>query len=120
MFDFDFSNGYVILRIICGFFFLPHAVAKITMREGSIGFFKGAGYPSPGTFVTFGLIFEFIVGPLLILGVFTKIAAWLAFAYLAVATVSVYKLTSKWLWNIGGCEYPLFWAICCAVVALHS
>jgi hypothetical protein len=28
--------------------------------------------------------------------------------------------SGKWLWNIGGCEYPLFWAICCAVVAMHG
>jgi hypothetical protein len=25
----------------------------------------------------------------------------------------------KWLWNIGGYEYCLFWAICCLVVAMH-
>jgi hypothetical protein len=26
----------------------------------------------------------------------------------------------KRLWNIGGCEYCTFWAICCIVVALHG
>ena len=25
----------------------------------------------------------------------------------------------KWLWNIGGYEYCLFWAICCLIVAMH-
>jgi len=26
----------------------------------------------------------------------------------------------KWLWNIGGYEYCVFWAICCIVVAMHG
>ena len=31
-----------------------------------------------------------------------------------------WKVTKgKWLWNIGGYEYCLFWAICCLVVAMH-
>jgi putative oxidoreductase len=26
----------------------------------------------------------------------------------------------KWMWNFGGAEYPLFWGICCFVVAVQA
>jgi len=112
MFNFDFSNGYVLLRLIVGLFLIPHGVSKITFRPGPLGFFTAAGYPNPGLFVNFGIVFEFVVGLALILGVYTQIAAWL--------TVAVFKVTKgKWLWNLGGCEYPLFWGLCAAIVAMN-
>jgi hypothetical protein len=40
--------------------------------------------------------------------------------HLLVAAVGVYKVTGKWLWNIGGFEFCLFWAICCWIVAMHA
>jgi putative oxidoreductase len=121
MFDFDFNNGYVILRIICGLFFLPHAIAKITARQGPLGFFQAAGFPAANAFVSFAMVFEIAVGLALILGIYTVPAAWLACIYLVVATLAVVKVSKgKWLWNIGGCEFPLFWAICCVIVALHA
>ena len=120
MFNFDLSNGYVVLRIICGLFLIPHGVAKITFRPGPLGFFTAAGYPNPGLFVNFGIVFEFVVGIALILGVYTEIAAWLTVAFMLVATASVFKVSKgKWLWNLGGCEYTLFWAICAAIVAMN-
>lgn len=119
MFDFDLNNGYVLLRILCGLFLIPHAVAKVTQRQGPLGFFTAAGYPNPGLFVTFGLIFEVLAAAALILGVYTEIAAWLTAVFMLVATLSVWKLNKKWLWNIGGCEYPLFWGLACVIVALN-
>jgi putative oxidoreductase len=39
----------------------------------------------------------------------------------SVAAASVYRVSGgKWLWNIGGIEYPVFWAIACAAVAMHG
>ena len=55
MFNFDLSNGYVLLRLIVGLFLIPHGVAKITFRPGPLGFFTAAGYPNPGLFVNFGM-----------------------------------------------------------------
>lgn len=120
MFDFDLSNGYVVLRIICGFFYIPHAIAKIQHPEHPAGFFKVAGYPYPELCVKLGTVFEFLVGGALILGIYTTIAAWLSAAFLVVAGLSVLKVNKKWTWNNGGCEYPLFWAACSVIVALHA
>ena len=120
MFNLDLTNGYVLLMIIVGLFLMPHGVGRITFRPGPIGFFTAAGYPNPGLFVNFGIVFEFAVGLALILGIFTAPAAWLTVAFMLVATISVFKVSKgKWLWNIGGCEYPLFWAICAYIVATN-
>ena len=51
MFDFDVSNGYVVLRILCGAFMLPNAYMKLRNPQGSVGFFQKAGYPMPMAFV---------------------------------------------------------------------
>jgi uncharacterized membrane protein YphA (DoxX/SURF4 family) len=117
--DLNLNDGFVVLRILCGLFLIPHAWAKVFTRQGPLGFFTAAGYPNPGLFVTFGLIFEVVAALGLILGFYVVPLAWLTAVFLAVASASVYKLNKKWLWNIGGCEYPLFWALCCVIVALH-
>ena len=48
-------------------------------------------------------------------------AVGFACAFLLAAAVTVWRYSKgKWLWNIGGCEYCLFWAICCLVLAMHG
>jgi putative oxidoreductase len=59
------------------------------------------------------------IGP--ILAVYPVYVGLIAAIHLTVATVAVYRVTGgKWLWNIGRCEFPLFWAICCVVVATRA
>ena len=53
----------------------------------------------------------------LLLGVMTQFAAGLASVYLLIAAAANYKVSRKWLWHIGGSEWSVFWAICCAIVA---
>jgi uncharacterized membrane protein YphA (DoxX/SURF4 family) len=56
----------------------------------------------------------------LVLGIYTQYVAAIAAIHLLVAAVATYRVTGKWLWNIGGVEYCVFWAICCIVVAMHG
>lgn len=120
MFNFDIHNGYVLLRIICGLFLLPHAAGKIRFKGPVTGFFEAAGLKPAGLFVTFGLVFEVIAGLALILGVFTQIFAILTAVFMLVALYANNKVNKgKWLWNIGGSEYPVFWGLCCVIVALN-
>ncbi len=105
------------LRLICGFFFLPHAVGKFTAKQAAFGFFDKAGFRPAPLFGYFAMSLEVVLGLLLLTGVMVRPVAWVAVIYLAIATLAVIKVEKKWLWHIGGCEYPLFWALCCAVVA---
>lgn len=117
---FDFSNGYVILRIVCGIFFIPHTVGKISAREASVGFFKAAGLNPPQLWSYFSMLAEIILAIFLIFGFFNPIASYFACLYLMIAAAANFNVSRKWLWHIGGSEWPVFWAICCAVVAYYG
>ena len=36
----------------------------------------------------------------------------------AAVAVCFFNRSVKWLWNLGGTEFPVFWAIACVVVAM--
>jgi len=123
MFNLDLTDGFVLLRLTVGLFLLPHAYGKVRYREGVDGFFTAAGFRPTAPFITFGLIFEVAAGLLLILGVtplITQVTAALTVIFMAVAAVANHRVCQgKWLWNMGGSEYPVFWGICAAIVALN-
>jgi putative oxidoreductase len=117
---FDLSNGWNILRIVCGAFFIPHIYAKFFVPE-ALGFFVAAKFNPPKFWMYVACIVEIILAIFLTLNIFVFYAAAIAAVHLAVAAVAVHRVTGgKWLWNIGGSEYCVFWAVCCAVVAIQS
>jgi putative oxidoreductase len=118
--NFDFANGYDILRVICGVFLIPHIYAKFFV-PAALGFFVAAKFRPPKLWMYLACGIETVLAAALILGILTKYAAAIAAIHLAVAAVAVARVTGgKWLWNIGGYEYCVFWAICCLIVALYA
>lgn len=105
------------LQLICGGFYVPHIIGKFTAREASLGFFRAAGMRPAEAWRWAAMIIEVILAFLLIAGLYVHIAAWASCVYLLIASAAALKVSKKWLWHIGGCEYPLFWALCCAVLA---
>ena len=111
----------VALRILCGLFFIPHIAAKIYARPVTLGFFQAAGYRPAAFFMYLALVMETIVAICLILGLAVSYAATVATLFMAVAAASVFKVSKgRWLWNLGGCEYLIFWAVACGIVALNG
>ncbi len=119
MFSFDFHDGYVLLRIICGLFFIPHMVGKITGPQNLFPIYTAMGLKPEKLWVTFSIVCEAVMAPCLILGIYTQYAAALAAVFLLAAALLTFKVSKKWLWPIGGMEYPFFWALCCAIVAMN-
>ena len=118
---FDPSDPFNMLRVICGAFFIPHSVGKISEWDFAVGFFTKAGFPKPRWWTVTALIFEAIVATCLVLGWFTRPAALLGAAFLAVAAMACYRVSGqRWYWNFGGAEFCTFWALCCVIVALHG
>lgn len=118
--NFNLLNEFNILRIICGAFFIPHVYAKLFVPE-ALGFFVAARFKPPAVWMTIAFAIETVLAICLILGIYTSYAASVAAIHMGVAGAAVYRVTGgKWLWNIGGYEYCLFWAICCVVVAMHG
>lgn len=114
---FDTLTPVGALRPLCGLFFLPHALGKFTAKQAAIGFFHKAGFRPAPLFAYAAMAIEVTLAGLLVSGTWVRPTAGIAALYLVVATLAVIKVEKKWLWHIGGCEYPLFWALCCAIVA---
>jgi putative oxidoreductase len=112
-----FPPALVSLRIICGFFFIPHAIGKFTARHAAFGFFHAAGFRPAPPFAYFAVVLELVLATLLIAGWYLRPVAWVAAIYLFIAAAAVIRVERKWLWHISGCEYPIFWGLCCGIVA---
>jgi putative oxidoreductase len=118
MFSFDLADPLVFLRIMCGAFFVPHVIGKFTHRETTFGFFSAAGLRPTILWVYMAMAIESAVALCLILGAFIPFAAATAAVFLFVAAGATLKVSKgRWLWNMGGAEYPLFWGLCCALLA---
>lgn len=111
----------VLLRIACGLFFLPHVLGKVLPPHPALGFFKAANFPSPAVVMWIAAFVETTICVCLVAGIQTRIVALLGAGVLLVAAVAVFKVSQgKWLWNLGGAEYPVFWALICLYLAAIS
>jgi putative oxidoreductase len=114
---FDLTNGVVILRLICGLFFIPHIVGKFT-EPATLNFFKAAKFEPPATWMYIAGTIETFLTIALVFAIYTPYVAVLAGLHLLVAGAATWKVTRKWIWVIGGFEYCLFWALACFALAL--
>jgi len=114
---FDLSNGVVILRLICGLFFIPHIVGKFT-EPATLNFFKAAKFQPPATWMYVAGTIETFLTIGLVFAIYTPYVAVVAGFHLLVAGAATWKVTRKWIWVIGGFEYCLFWALACFALAL--
>jgi putative oxidoreductase len=118
--NFDLTDGFNVLRLICGLFFIPHIYAKFFVPE-ALGFFVAAQFKPPAFWMYTACVIEIVLAIGLILGLYPVFFGALGAIHLLVAAVAVHRVTGgKWLWNIGGSEYCVFWAIACAVVAIEA
>ena len=91
---FNLLNEFNILRIICGAFFIPHIVGKITV-PATLEFFVKAGFKPPKTWMTIAGAIETVLTIGLIFGIYTQYVALIAFIHLLVAAAATYKVTKK-------------------------
>lgn len=116
---FDFTNGAVLLRILCGAFYLPHAHFKLTKFQGAGEYFASVGLSPAKFYVAVALTLDVICAIGLILGFYTKWVALLSVAWMAACVFAAAKgKEGAWLWVAGGPEYPAFWGLSSAVVAM--
>lgn len=122
--NFDLTNGTNILRIACGAFLIPHVMGKFAaggLSAGVVGFFAKAGFHPPEAWVALAAAAEIVAAITLILGICTRFAALGSLALLLVTVYALHMVKGfGWTWNTGGYEYPVFWAIAAAVVALNA
>ena len=113
------ESGMDYLRVLCGAFLIPHLVVKFQSQNFVKGYFDQAGLRPPVVWLYSAFAIEIVTSIGLIFNLYARYAALLAGVFLLVASFASFKVSKgKWMWNFGGAEYPLFWAICCFVVAL--
>jgi putative oxidoreductase len=123
--NFDLTNEWNILRIICGAFMFPHVAGKfvgVALNAGTVGFFAKAGFYPPEAWVGLAAFSEALVGVCLVLGIATRFAGLGAAAVLLVAVYALQVVGGfkGWTWNTGGYEYPVFWAIVSLAVSVNA
>jgi putative oxidoreductase len=119
--SFDLTNGFNVLRIVCGLFLVPHLFVKFRNQDFVKGFMAKAGLNPPTAWLYAAFVIEIAASIGLVFDVLTRYAALLAGVFLLVAAWASWKTSAgKWMWNFGGAEYPLFWGICCFAVAIGA
>ena len=99
---------------------MPHLYAKFFVPE-ALGFFVAAGFKPPAVWMYIACAVETVLAIGLVFGILTPYVAAIACIHLLVAAAAVYKVTKgKWLWNIGGNEYCVFWAVACLALAMMT
>ena len=112
------ESGIDFLRVLCGAFLIPHLVVKFQSQDFVKGFFDQAGLRPPVVWLYSSFAVEIVCSIGLIFDIYARYVAILAGVFLLVASFASWRVSKgKWMWNFGGAEYPLFWAICCFVVA---
>ena len=119
--SFDLTNGMNVLRIVCGLFLVPHLFVKFKNQDFVKGFMANAGLNPPILWLYGAFAVEIIATIGLVFDLYTRYVAILTGVFLLVAAYASWRVSEgKWMWNFGGAEYPLFWAICCFVVAIAA
>jgi len=120
--NFVLTDGYNIIRIICGLFMFPHAIGKFTaagLNPGLVAFFGKAGFHPAELWLVLAAAAELSTGIALVLGICTR---WAALGAAVVMAMAVYALQVvkgfNWTWNTGGYEYPVFWGLTALSIAL--
>ena len=111
--------GILLLRVALGILFLAHAGLKIFVftPAGTARFFVSLGLPGGLAYLTIAV--EILGALALILGLWPRLVAAAMIPILAGAIATVHGAPGFWFTNPnGGWEYPAFWAIALAVVAL--
>jgi putative oxidoreductase len=107
------------LRILCGIWFIPHLVGKISNFEAAAAnTFAKAGFRPPRFFVAATILLELAAALGLIFAIQPKLAALCAVAVLGGAAYAVVKIHGfNWRWQKQGPEYMIFWAAACVLSA---
>ncbi len=110
-----------LLRIHAGAFFIPQIYYKYESFPNVSKFLGMAGFYPPSAWVIFAGVIETVIALCLIFNIFTKHAALLAVAVLAIAGGTVASVRGlSWLFNHGGVEYHVFWALICLYVFINA
>jgi len=112
--------GLLLLRLVLGAALIVHFLVKVLIftPAGTAHMFVGLGLPGWLAYVV--MVLEAVTGSALILGIWARLAALVAFPDL-VGAIVFFHIHNGFAYNAphgGGWEYPGFWAACLLVQVL--
>jgi putative oxidoreductase len=116
--------AYPLIRFVAGAFLVPHGAQKLFewfggSTAGTAAFFSKLGLEPALPLVYLTGAVEFFCGILIAIGLFTRVAAGMAFVMLTVAWYTVH-LGNGFFWTKAGIEYPLLWSLLMVVILLRG
>jgi putative oxidoreductase len=116
------DTGLLILRVVVGLLFVGHGTQKLFGwfggygLEGTGGFMESLGYHPGRRHASLAGMTETVGGGLLVLGLFTPLAAAMIIGVMVNAIMSVHRPNGMWNTD-GGMEFPLVLATAAATTA---
>jgi putative oxidoreductase len=119
--DFDVTNPAVVVRLMAGLFYLPHAIFKITGFAGSQVAFAKMGFDPPLFWVTLAIVTELLCAVGLTLNLYTRYVGFMSAGTMALAVYGTFATKGvHWMWNFSGVEYLVFWGVASAALAIQA
>jgi putative oxidoreductase len=113
------------LRLALAAVFIAHGAGKVLGRFGGPGLAKFTGYPAPFPFMRPGWLWmgvaafaELIGGALVLLGLLTRVGAFLIFCTMLTAIIGVHLKGG--FFAPGGYEYPMTLAAVCLALLISG
>ena len=99
-----------LLRLVAGGFLIPHGAGKLFGGlEGTAQFFGQVGYEPAFLLALLVALVEFFGGIMLAVGLLTRPVALAVLIFMLNAVA--FHAGNGFMWNNGGYEYPLMWAV---------
>jgi putative oxidoreductase len=119
--NFDLTNPIVVVRLMCGLFYVPHVLFKVLGFSGSLVAFGKMGFEPAVFWVSLAILTETICAIGLTLNVYTRYVGLMSAGTMAFAAYGTFATKGvHWMWNFGGVEYIAFWGIASLALAVHA
>jgi putative oxidoreductase len=119
--NFDLANPLVVIRLMCGLFYVPHVLFKLQGFEGSIAAFGKMGFQPPEYWVVLAIATEAICAIGLTFNVYVRFVGLMSAGVMALAVYGTFATKGvHWMWNFGGVEYIAMWGIASFMLAVAA
>ena len=119
--NFDLTNPIVVVRLMCGLFYVPHVLFKIMGFSGSLVAFGKMGFEPALYWVLLAIVTETICAIGLTFDIQTRFVGLMSAGTMAFAAYGTFATKGvHWMWNFGGVEYIAFWGIASLALAVHA
>jgi putative oxidoreductase len=119
--NFDLTNPIVVVRLMCGLFYIPHVLFKVLGFSGSLIGFAKMGFEPPLFWVPLAIATELICAIGLTFNIQTKFVGLMSAGTMALAVYGTFATKGiHWMWNFGGVEYLVMWGAASLSLAVHA